>query len=133
MDTLRSIEQRLYQYVKEIDHQKMSALQSGDSMDYNLSSLKYEMFYYKIKNGEFMDELMYRVRSHMTQYNREDKNVEIPIESIHLNYEEFRQLVAVIGMFYPMCFKPNVVFAMNSTEKEIIRSATEATLEQIRV
>ena len=130
MTTLRGIERRLQD---ALDHSLEAMAQvatEGNVSLYQLASVKTLSWRQQLTSGSWAPRLMTNVRQTMVQYNSlnvDAQTTTAAIDGVSLTNDEFRALVASIGLLFPMCFNHNFVFNLNTTELDIIRRAVAAS------
>lgn len=126
MLTLQRVEYHLNQSVKALMHATRTALTSGQTNNYTLSSLTNAMLLSALQDGSWANQVMTRVRRSMVSLNDPAlRSFKIHDSAPALDREAFQTLVAAMGLIYPLCFENNVIYALDTVERQIVRQAAE--------
>lgn len=131
MDTLRRMEQALSDQLNQtLNATNLSAAQ-GDVNAYNLYSLRSLVSRQHLVDGTWATRMMTGVRQSMIQYNHVGaQTIHLTIDNVNLTKDQFRSLVAAIGLLFPMCFNHNFGFVLNVQELDIIQRAAIDYLQE---
>lgn len=126
MLTLQRVEYHLNQSVKALMHATRTALTSGQTNNYTLSSLTNAMLLSALQDGSWANQVMTRVRRSMVSLNDPAQiSFKVHDSAPALDREAFQSLVAAMGLIYPLCFENNVIYALDAVERQIVRQAAE--------